>query len=233
MHELPILFSAPMVRAILDGRKTVTRRVVNRVASLGPVTEFGRSDTPGYDWRCRDRRALWNDLRDAELLARCPYGQVGDRLWVREAYFGNHYLHPHEPEDERELRFRADGVEGFEGERIRWRPGIHMPRWASRIALEVTAVRVERLQDIREWEAMNEGAPLGHDESRVGDPTVVAMHRIGFQRLWDRLAKQGSTWADNPWVWVVEFRRIELPQDRAGETGSHGTACGHVAPGAS
>ena len=138
-----------MVRALFEGRKTVTRRVVDRISGLGAVTVFGRSNTRDYAWHCRDHRALWNDLRDADLLTRCPYGQVGDRMYVRETYFGNHYLHPNEPADEREIHYRAEGYEDFEGEPIIWRPSLHMPKWAARIWLEVTSVRIERLQDIR------------------------------------------------------------------------------------
>ena len=86
MKSTPILMSGPLVRAVLSGLKTQTRRPIERIAKIGPVTEFQRSDTRGYDWIMRDQRKLWNDLTHAELLARCPYGSVGDRLWVRETW---------------------------------------------------------------------------------------------------------------------------------------------------
>lgn len=202
MRELPILFSAPMVRAILEGRKTVTRRVVKSIPWL-----------PGVNPDFSQARAFWNgpEFRiagSAEMTTgfRCPYGQPGDRLWVREAYFGNHFDHPKEPVDERELHYRADGYEEFEGERIRWRPGIHMPRWASRITLEVTNVRVERLRHITADQAIAEGMV-----SPLREHHAVVNLRQQFADLWDGLAKEGARWADNPWVWAVSFRRAEVP----------------------
>lgn len=217
MRELPILFSAPMVRAILEGRKTVTRRVVDRVASLGPVTEFGRSDTAGYDWHCRDRRGLWNDMRDAEFIARCPYGRVGDRLWVRETAFRK--PHPSDVgltradipstwdaacEAAGSVLYRADlsGAQAAaEIDGRRWKSPIHMPKAWARIWLEVTAVRVERLQDIDQAQAIVEGID-GEALFRAQGYAPLA-----FERLWESINGAGG-WAANPWVWVVEFRRI-------------------------
>ncbi|MBS0424575.1 MAG: hypothetical protein JSR71_09190 [Proteobacteria bacterium] len=94
--ERPILFSAPMVRAILDGRKTQTRRIINRVNGIGLITEFQRSDTPGYDWSMCDKRIHWHELTNAELLERCLYGKPGDRLWVRESFWSDNETCDHE-----------------------------------------------------------------------------------------------------------------------------------------
>ncbi|NUS38297.1 MAG: hypothetical protein HOQ02_04640 [Lysobacter sp.] len=213
MRERPILFSAPMVRALLDGRKTQTRRVVTELRGFGRTTEFGRSDTPGYDWHFRDKRACWNDVDDARLRQQfCPYGVAGDRLWVRETYFGNHFQHPNEPEGERELHYRADGLPDFEGEEslIRWRPSIHMPRWACRLVLEVTNVRVERLHALSEDDALAEGcsgamAPTWYAD-RYGS-LCGAQARYAFAALWASLNGEAS-WHANPCVWVIGFRRV-------------------------
>ena len=159
--ERPILFNAEMVRAVLDGRKTQTRRVVKKLLKLGPITEFKLAVTAGYNWMFRDKRALWNELRHQELLKLCPYDQPGDRLWVRETFatgvmegMGDFGGAPYDfVESKGPLPKRSDGHEcfyreGFEettgwdkGDIERWRPSIHMPRWASRITLEITEVR--------------------------------------------------------------------------------------------
>lgn len=187
-----------MVRAILDGRKTQTRRALKMPMLDAPPP-----------------------LMLAQTIAQCPYGQPGDRLWVREAYFGNHFLHPHEPAEERELHYRADPLPDFEGEEteIRWRPSIHMPRWASRITLEVTGVRVERLQDISDADEEAEGHPgcpvcggcgwinSGPDGGWQCDETGCGESQHWYRGLWEQINGSGS-WNANPWVWVVEFERI-------------------------
>ena len=227
MKERPILFNAPMVRAILDGRKTVTRRIV----------------------KARDLE--WMDvhqgLREPDNAERCPYGQPGDRLWVREAFqyrgasYDGHgidesewfrcygaggaadnwdpdYPHgwwptPHmnvkklDAADEQE----GEGVTGWVTKRI---PGIHMPRWASRITLEVISVRVERLNDISESDCWAEGIEeVMHD---FDDAAQIDMaNRLGcciedakplYALLWEQINGKGS-WDANPWVWVLDFRR--------------------------
>lgn len=193
MKERPILFKAPMVRAILDGSKTQTRRVVKQdregLLDCKPI--------PAWDffWQC----------------VACPYGQPGDRLWVRETFgdctpgadavVGTKWERPW---------YRADaddyGLLGHDGEGpvyvedVRWRPSIHMPRWASRILLEITDVRVERVQDISDRDARDEGA------EHIGD--CEGAYVAGFRRLWEAINGDDS-WAENPWVWVVTFRRVE------------------------
>lgn len=209
MKERPILFSGPMVRAILDGRKTVTRRVVKpQPQRVGTYTRDGQE----VDWVELDEDG---DPVDSEL--RCPYGMPGDRLWVRETWGVDHLsmaagIPKATPEwlpDEGVL-YRADGdcceqipeCQCADTTFPLWRPSIHMPRWASRILLEVVSVRVERLQEITVEDAAREGVSL-RSECSVGD---------NFRALWDEInAGRGFAWASNPWVWRVEFRRIEAP----------------------
>jgi hypothetical protein len=236
--ERPILFSAPMVRAILAGRKTQTRRVVSRLSKFGEVTQFGRSETPGYDYTFRDKRALWNDLNWNELLNCCPYGRTGDRLWVRETWTPDHAaFYPHFP-----YVYRADA--GYEYERnekgetyspeqkawfpYRWRPSIHMPRAASRITLEIKSVGVERLQSISKVDARREGMErVGYSENAIeepGGPTLVDVQcwrnyedpahpfcSVLPERSFQSLwnvINGPASWNANPWVWVVEFERV-------------------------
>ena len=205
--ERPILFSGPMVRAILEGRKTQTRRIVTKVAGFGKVMAgFDKSDTPGYDFHFRCKRGLWQDLRESELLGRCPYGNRGDRLWVRETHckYGGGYIYRADYGTHTPI---SDGIGGP------WKPSIHMPRVASRITLEITGVRVERLNDIGEADAIAEG--VSSDMPIVwqsGDDTPRGM----FGELWEAINGPDS-WDANPWVWVVEFSKFEPPAKSTGD----------------
>ena len=198
----PILFNGEMVRAIIAGRKTQTRRLVNRPAmasaqsfsdgmkyakehGLAGVQKVGRCD--GVEWRCK-----------------CPYGVPGDLLWVRETWayetdFGTHTG---------KTVYRADGdMREAEGGKPtdKWRPSIHMPRWASRITLLVTGVRVERVQDTTEADARAEGLEPGPG------PDGLTTAKTEFWLLWDRInSARGFGWTANPWVWVVEFNVAAL-----------------------
>jgi hypothetical protein len=186
MKERPILFSAPMVRAILEGRKTQTRRVAKQTAN-GHLKQLG-----GH------RR--WHPA-DPEARLASPYGQPGDRLWVREAwayYGGDEYLYQQQNEC---VWYRAHDI-GDPVPGVRWRPSIHMPRWASRITLEVTGVRVERLQDISEADAVAEGI----EAPPPADPVDMPVWR--YRQLWGAINGPKS-WQANPWVWVVEFKRVQ------------------------
>jgi hypothetical protein len=202
----PILFSAPMVRAILAGTKTQTRRVVKgERASRG--MESG--------WFLKPYGFLDNGQF---AKAACPYGQPGDRLWVRES--GRLYL-PARDGTEPVMRYAADGNTGLLPETTgHWTskpcPSIHMPRWACRIELEITGVRVERLQKISEADAQAEGIewnpnldPLGPCKWRhYGQPnTGIYPASSSFETLWKSINGAGS-WDANPWVWVVEFKRV-------------------------
>jgi hypothetical protein len=178
MKERPILFSAPMVHAILAGQKTQTRRV--------------------------------------RFVFGCPYGQPGDRLWVRESWARD--------DEDGQVMYRADigrdvcadaweqgRIEGVP--RYKWKPSIHMPRWASRILLEVTSVRVERLQDISESDALAEGVTPKWEpgcSGRLMDAFGGFSFRpaaSAYAELWEQINGPGS-WDTNPWVWVIEFKRV-------------------------
>lgn len=194
IKERPILFSGAMVRAILDGRKTVTRRVVKpaRLELLDAAAQAGECMPLGSD------RQDWGYIADL-----CPYGKPGDQLWVRETCFING------PGKGSEVIYKSDPLPNWEGEEtdIRWRPSIHMPRWASRIQLEITSVRVERLQDISEQQAMAEG--VDGKESESAKSQGWCMKPIAaFRFLW-RSINGPESWQANPWVWVVEFHRID------------------------
>ena len=199
MKERPILFNGAMVRALLEGSKTQTRRVVKQLDPEKGAVTTGNDGTPmGVCWAY------------GGSVIYCPYGRPGDRLWVREtfAYLGTNKRGPH--------AYRADT---YDGERIRvdapWKPSIHMPRAASRILLEIVSVRVERLQDISAADAKAEGIePHEVRQFAIYGATPAeraAIYRdaaVGpYQRLWRQINGAGS-WDANPWVWVVEFKRV-------------------------
>lgn len=195
MKERPILFSGPMVRAILEGKKTQTRRIAKEFDGFESIDK---------------------------LLARfpnqkgCPYGKPGDRLWVRETFAlvpatayrcstgVQQTLNPGDPYTC--AVYRAEWERSKPGS---WRPSIFMPRWASRITLEITGIRVERLQQISEADAMAEGCPLISP-----DPFVLGHGGSSasgwYSQLWEDIHSPGS-WDANPWVWVVEFRMLPTP----------------------
>ncbi len=199
MNEHPILFTGEMVKAILDGRKTVTRRVIK------PQPVFIEES---FRWRWGKTGAVtasrewWNYM---DSLDHCPYGQPGDLLWVRETWAAHPTLNRVQPKylDCAEIYYRAtcDNDSHYS-----WRPSIHMPRWASRITLEVTGVKGERLRGISEDDARAEGVT----PSGVGADLAHLKYRAGFQTLWDTInAKRGHSWESNPWVWVVEFKQVQ------------------------
>ncbi len=186
MRERPILFSGPMVRAILDGRKTQTRRVVKGVSNANCIPVRGATV----------RRGTITHVLDAARY--CPYGKPGDRLWVRETWAYAPAAVYAKVDRDGPFVYAADG-DGY-GRTLsgQWTPSIHMPRWASRLTLEVTSVRVERLQGISYDDMRAEGMAVAHPL----DPTEV------FRETWDSLnATRGFGWDANPWVWVIEFRR--------------------------
>lgn len=206
MKERPVIFNGEMVRAILDGRKTQTRRVINPQPTL--------SERTGFNWKGA-AYGIGSTYRDtvrnfANCFKTCPFGQVGDRLWVRETFQGplipedelSEYLgaNPDKFQSPAYCEYAADGgakpeyVDSDENTRYGWRPSIHMPRWASRITLEITAVRVERLQDISKADAIAEG---GTEHFNID----------WFGPLWASIYGVDS-WNANPWVWVIEFRRV-------------------------
>ena len=211
MKERPILFSGPMVRALLDGSKTQTRRVL-KVPHENPLGKWEVLPWGGPNGgRTRDGKTVpyqnvIGHTRTGEIIA-CPYGQPGDRLWVREA----HYLT--DDGDTEYAVYAADDLATYQhlrsidalpsdfpadvkAQHRRLRPSIHMPRWASRLTLEITSVRVERLQNISNEDARAEG-PAGHPDG--------PLH--AFRSLW-ALINGPDSWAANPWVWAISFRRL-------------------------
>ena len=226
VRERGILMSAPMVRAILDGRKTQTRRVVKTRFDLDALL------TAGTTWKVVEGGLHYDDgVGRGGIPLTNPYGLVGDRLWVRESFAGPDHIGNGDQgvgfgiEYKADGAFRAHGDCGCDGPCggvlivHPWKPSIHMPRWASRITLEITDVRVERVQDISEDDAQAEGVecPQCADQNwrEVGGEAVQCDYpncgsgRALFRDLWDTLnAKRGYGWDANPWVWVLEFRRL-------------------------
>lgn len=207
MKQIPILFSAPMVRAILDGRKTQTRRVLKADFMHQPD---GSQDAKWY-FRCQ-RQACWDSYETLpELVERhSRHGKPGDRLWVRETWGYN----PDFPGMPNHACYCADPGHEYDG--IKWKPSIHMPRSVCRIQLEVTGVRIERLNDCSFEDALAEGIPdyrtlltdeRGHGESPDECARRLRWPQRQYAQLWDEINGAGA-WAANPWVWVVEFRRF-------------------------
>jgi hypothetical protein len=187
-----MIFSGPMVRAILEGRKTQTRRVVKSP---------GLPRSSDNQWRDHIRRK-----------SRCPYGVPGDRLWVRESHGQDVRGEVIYRADDQTERAREQGCEQGWVSQPLWRSPIHMPRWASRLTLEVVSVRVERLQEISERDARAEGierSVSGYWHNYAPDGPTHLYARDSFRTLWDSLnAARGDSWAANPWVWALEFRRV-------------------------
>lgn len=211
MKERPILFSGPMVRAILEGRKTQTRRVIKeqppeRYKDLYYECNWhGKVGPVGWFWS-RSTSGAGAEQQDLLGINPCPHGTVGDRLWVREAW-----AKAGEVTDVTE--YRADN---HDPKGAKWRPSIHMPRWASRITLEITGVRVERLREISKEDAIAEGVSEivvpGIEYGPYGDPVqpldCSATDRDRFDHLWQSI-HGAESWFANPWVWVIEFMRVE------------------------
>lgn len=200
MRELPILFTGPMVRAILAGNKLQTRR-------MKALEYFSRPENDPDGWWCArisDGFAYMVYKQSPhERAVRCPYGQPGDRLWVRETWaFGIHAMAARR-DDEGPFVYAADGTaQGRLGDR--WRPSIHMPRSACRLVVEITGMRVERLQAISEADACTEGIPSQGLQFYDGRPAAA---KDAFESMWGEINGLAS-WQANPWVWVLEFRRV-------------------------
>ena len=213
LRSRPIPFSAPMVRAILDGTKTQTRRIVKDHPGDAWVHDgFGRI-TSKHPRQGRFglfvRRGLGTDFPECDIVP-CPYGQPGDGLWVREhwrAPASCDHLPPRSICDSEPLQFIADETTGAEAGFGKARRAFHMPRWASRITLEIVSVRVERLQAISEADALAEGV-AGEQEAAEAGLSWHDKPRRAFRFLWQSI-NGADSWDANPWVWVVEFKRVE------------------------
>lgn len=195
IKERPILFTGPMVQAILDGRKSQTRRVVK------PQPD----DRPGIDCtRLLFKRKDGSPLVDTaaeEAAFMCPYGLRGDRLWVRETFLivGG--------EADHRIVYRASNDGPDEWVSPVWRPSIFMPRWASRITLEITGVRVERLQEITKADCLAEGIEYMPAAAAIMNTSVWTFD-AAFRAGWNKINGKRAPWANNPWVWVVEFKTL-------------------------
>lgn len=204
VRERPIIFSGPMVRAILEGRKSQTRRVLKPQPNMGPDGKMVHLGGDAWAELDGNMSGLWK-------LA-CP----GDRLWVRETWAPVSPDENWRPIKECNIEYRADDPNAkraggwdeapYDAEAIRWRSPIHMPRWASRITLDVTEVRVQRLQDISCMDAMREGVTIPAHIPQDGADLDWA--RRGFRELWQSLHSPGS-WDANPWVAAITFKRIK------------------------
>jgi len=252
MRERPILFAAPMIRAILAGAKTQTRRLLSpqpQLAIMDAATSRSFHAAMDVGLIPKDEPAVWRWRGTfCTPWPRCadrwsPFGVPGDRLWVRET-FALIWPGEYEPDDirENEVEYRADHPgKRYPGEWPdcpasetdsscpKWRPSLHMPRWASRLTLEITDVRVERLQDISEADARAEGIPLDVWDAaliapnyltdgeffqnwREEEPHFAKSDRIAvesYRALWDSLNAKRAPWSSNPWVWVLSFKRVE------------------------
>lgn len=215
VRERPILFNGEMVQAILEGRKTQTRRVVK------PQPEQMRDDV-AYGWEWRKSQETWfagateKQMRaDYGLRKYCPYGKPGDELWVRETWCQR----PLTEAPMNEIWYKQENQRLFEISKensgnwaymYKWRPSIHMPRWASRIQLRITDVRVERVQSMAVGDLICEGFPVPEKPGASNIDELFEWDEAfdWFQSLWDSInVKRGYGWDTNPWVWVIEFER--------------------------
>ncbi|EIC3155956.1 hypothetical protein K9015_003274 [Salmonella enterica] len=210
MKERGMIFNSEMVRAILDGRKTQTRRPIKWKQTR--FTEIGE----------REDGSKWPWSEDAEHASDfwhpCPFGTVGDRIWVRETWAeagaGAPDLKLYRANYPAHVPTHYENVPPVD--EIRWTPSIHMPRWASRILLEITNVRVDRLNSISEQDALSEGIDRERLEESQGNYDCIADHNMtgrptatgAFKYLWESIYGE-ENWQVNPWVWVIEFKRVE------------------------
>ncbi|MHC1795908.1 hypothetical protein LC177_21920 [Escherichia coli] len=242
MTERGMIFNGEMVRAILDGRKTQTRRIMaiqpehSELGLRRVIDSKNGRDNGKYFWSQSDARGL----KMRSKVFGCPYGEVGDRIWVRETYQGPLFDYEHMEsylEDSSKFEksdfcvYRADGkpapefCDADDNLHCGWRPSIHMPRWASRILLEITSVRVERLNGISEQDALSEGIDRERLEESQDNYDCIADHNMtgrptatgAFKCLWESIYGE-ENWQANPWVWVIEFKVV--PNVPANSTGS-------------
>lgn len=232
MTERPIIFGGPMVRAILEGRKTQTRRVVK--ATPRELVFLGNLKSPHATNVRITRESIFFDWMGGSAAGKpgCPYGQAGDRLWVRETWYDDLYTRDETEKASREgIYYRADhDCSDWEAgcpcrnddNRSEWRSPIHMPRWASRLLLEIKEVRVERLQSISEEDAKAEGVdPVIESEppawygakwkTKEGQPRrdKWTCPIFAYRDLWEEINGTRAPWASNPWVWCLTFSRVQ------------------------
>ncbi len=195
-----ISFNSETIRAIPDGRKTQTRRVIKPqpcdwVEEIHYHEEQKAWELIGYEMG--EKTSTYGF--PGQLPLKCFYGKVGDRLWVRETWCEEHPIFP----TQSTIYYKAKDKLPYK--KLKWKSAIHMPRWASRITLEITDIRVERLQEISEEDAIKEGSPFGFPDVVIGSHTNIEL----FVGVWESLSKKGFKWDDNCWVWVIGFKRVE------------------------
>lgn len=223
MRTKPMIFNADMVKALVGGKKTVTRR---------PVTPAPEPSGLGYDWWPSNKFGSMIQVSDFESIDSdykregtkdiasdaCPIANIGDLIWVRETFC--HGPCGSAPEltlyrsghPQPELKRKYESVMG--DEEIKWTPSIHMPRWASRLTLKVTDIRIERVQEITEEQAVMEGMPTDEECQLMAVDSGLGWYQkptTWFKELWDRIY---NNWSDNPYVWVIEFEVIHQNVDK-------------------
>lgn len=204
IKERPILFNTQMVRAILEGRKTQTRRILN--CDHPVVTGFIPNGPYYWQGTAISKAVEQQYISTFPRLVKCPFGAVGNRLWVREKWRKTE-ISECGCSDNCNCNFgRYDYFASSNDTDAKWKPSIHMPRSACRLILEITNIRVERLNDISQIDSIREGCH-GLHEHDLGDETK-ASPKEQFKALWQEINGTDS-WAKNPWVWVIEFRVIE------------------------
>ncbi len=227
MKARPILFSAPMVQALLTGRKTQTRRIVKPQPASGcyyAMNGAGNAALHLIENGTPEKYCVPVKANSTSHILYCPFGEVGDLLWVRETFCledtceyheyavapkdrpfltwknydnGEYFTIPHYRATEPEPHIVPYGLDE-DDDKTRWKPSIFMPRWSSRITLEITNIRVERLQDISDKDAIEEGV----DRTNTSIPTYASQR---YMMLWNSINGKDS-WGENPWVWVLEFK---------------------------
>jgi hypothetical protein len=194
MKERPILFSGEMVKAILEGRKTQTRRVVKPQPHC-PNATIIHDDNVSNAFVVVPLYMNDFDSNQPTNLRFCPYGIPGDRLWGKETWCSRNGS---------DVVYRADCGSDYK-QVAPWKPSIFMPRWASRITLEIVSVRVERLQEITEDDVVAEGIEFPCEEPETSEHPVGCV--CEYRNLWDRINGNKHPWSSNPWVWRIEFKR--------------------------
>ncbi|AZM39914.1 hypothetical protein EJP75_16185 [Acinetobacter baumannii] len=209
MKERPILFNTPMVQAILSGQKTQTRRIVNKA----PTTEINHrliALDNGWNWQVDQQGIVPTMHREIHNPMVCPFGQIGDRLWVRETF--RLYDLDECPHADFPCGCPRNGTPLYKashdcGDGEKWKPSIHMPRSACRLILEITNIRIERLNDITSEDAKAEGFDYSTHPSAIQMGYAIGA-KTNFRVTWEQIYGQNE-WNKNPWVWVVEFKVIQ------------------------
>jgi hypothetical protein len=209
VKERPILFNTPMVQAILSGQKTQTRRIVNKA----PTTEINHrliALDNGWNWQVDQQGIVPTMHREIHNPMVCPFGQIGDRLWVRETF--RLYDLDECPHADFPCGCPRNGTPLYKashdcGDGEKWKPSIHMPRSACRLILEITNIRIERLNDITSEDAKAEGFDYSTHPSAIQMGYAIGA-KTNFRVTWEQIYGHNE-WNKNPWVWVVEFKVIQ------------------------